>query len=107
MLAAEHLLDFGGLDLLIERLDRLSEFSVHGFAGFGPFDQNGQVVALLPERHQEIPVLFEPPAALQDFLRFSLIFPEVWRGGARLQAGQFLIGPCGLKDSSADRQRVC
>jgi hypothetical protein len=32
-------------------------------------------------------LLLEAPAALQDLLRFSLIFPEIGRGGARLEAG--------------------
>jgi len=32
-------------------------------------------------------VLFEAPPALQDLLCFKLIFPEIWRGGARLEAG--------------------
>jgi len=31
--------------------------------------------------------LLEAPAALQDLLCFSLIFPEIGRGGARLEAG--------------------
>ena len=52
-------------------------------------------------------IVLEPPAALQDLLRFGLIFPEVWRGGARLEAGQFVFGPGAFKDSSANRWRAC
>jgi hypothetical protein len=107
VLAAEHLLDFAGLDFLIEAVERLRELAVDGFARLGPFEEDGEVVALLPERQHQIAILFEPAAALQDPLRFGLIFPEVWRGGARLEAVQFFVGAGDLKDSSADPQRAC
>jgi hypothetical protein len=107
VLTAKHLLDLAGLDLLIEELERLSELGVHGFSRIGPFVQDGQVVALLPERHHQIAVLLQPPAALQELLRFGLVFPEIGRGDARLEAGQFFVRACGFKDSSADLQRVC
>jgi hypothetical protein len=32
-------------------------------------------------------VLLQTTAALKDLLRFGLIFPEIGRGGARLEAG--------------------
>jgi hypothetical protein len=32
-------------------------------------------------------LLLEAPAALQDLLRFGLILPEIWCGGAGLEAG--------------------
>jgi hypothetical protein len=32
-------------------------------------------------------ILLEATAALQDLLRFSLIFPEIGRRGTRLEAG--------------------
>jgi hypothetical protein len=44
---------------------------------------------------------------LQHLLRFGLVFPEIGRGGARLEAGQFFFRAGGFKDSSADPQRVC
>jgi hypothetical protein len=43
---------------------------------------------------------------LQHFLGVGLVFPEIGRGGARLEAGQFLLGFRSFKDSSAGRQRV-
>jgi hypothetical protein len=107
VLAAEHFLDFTGLDFLIEAVERLRELAVHGFARLRPFEEDSEVVALLLERHHQIAILFEPPAALQDLLCFGLIFPEVWRGGARLEAVQFFVGAGDLKDSSADPQRAC
>jgi hypothetical protein len=55
----------------------------------------------------EIAILFEAAAALQDFLRFGLILPEIGRGGAGLEAGQLFVGTGRFKDSSANRWRVC
>jgi hypothetical protein len=85
----EHLFDFARLHLLVEGFEGLRELAVDRLAGFGPFDENGQVVAPLLERGDEVEILFDTAAALQEFLRFRLIVPEVWRGGARLDAGQF------------------
>jgi hypothetical protein len=107
VLAAEHLLDFAGLDFLFQRLEGLAEFGVDRLAGLGPLHEHGQVVAALPERHHQIVILLEPAAALQNFLCFGLVFPEIGRGGARLQAFQLLLGAGRFKDSSADRRRAC
>jgi hypothetical protein len=107
VLAAEHLLDLAGLNLLIEEIERLREFGVHRLAGRRPLDENGQIVTLLPQGGAQLEILLEPPAALQDLLRLGLIFPEIGRGGARLQAVQFVRGTGGFKDSSADPQRAC
>jgi hypothetical protein len=54
-----------------------------------------------------IAILLEPAAALLDLLRFRRVFPEVGGGGAHVEAGQFFVRPCLLKDSSADRQHAC
>jgi len=107
VLAAEHLLDLAGLHFLIERFERLRELGVDGFAGLRPFDEHGEVVGSLPEREHQIAILFEAAAALQDSLRFGLVFPEIGRSGARLEAGQLVFGAGGFKDSSGDRQRAC
>jgi hypothetical protein len=107
VLAAEHLLDFAGLDFLIQRLEGLAEFGVDRLAGLGPLHEHSQVVAALSQRHDQIAILLEPAAALQNLLRFGLVFPEIGRGGARLEACQFLVGAARLKDSSADQRRVC
>jgi hypothetical protein len=87
VLAAEHLLDLAGLYFLLERVERLTEFGVDRLARFGPFDEHGEIVALLRERRHQLVLLLQAPAALQDLLRFSLIFPEIGRRGARLEAG--------------------
>jgi hypothetical protein len=107
VLAAEHLLHFAGLDFLIERVETLSELGVHRFAGFGPFDEDGEVVGAPAQRHHQIALLLEPLAALEDLLRFGRVLPEVGRGGFVFEAGQLFVGAGGFKDSSADPQRVC
>jgi hypothetical protein len=107
VLAAEHLFDFGRLHFDVEAVERLGELTVHLFALLGPFTQHRQVLGPSPERHDEIAILFEPSAALQNPLRFDLVFPEVRGDGASFESGQFFGGFGGLKDSSADRQRVC
>jgi hypothetical protein len=106
VLAAEHLLDLAGLHFGIERVERLREFGVHGLSALCPFDQHDEIVALLRERRDQVAVLPQTPAALLDLLRLGLVFPEVRRRRAGVETGQFLVGACGLKDSSADRQRV-
>jgi hypothetical protein len=53
----------------------------------------------------QVAILLQPPAALQNLLRLCLVFPEIGSRGSRLDAGQFVVGSCGFKDSYADRQR--
>jgi len=55
----------------------------------------------------QIAVLLQPPPALEDLLRVGLILPEIRRGRAALEAGQFFVRAGGFKDSSADPRRVC
>jgi hypothetical protein len=55
----------------------------------------------------QIPIQLETAAALQNFLRFGLVFPEIRCGGAGFESIQFFFGVIGFKDSSADRRRVC
>ena len=94
------------LDFLVQQIQPRGELVVDGFTSLRPFNKNGQVFCLLPERHDEGTVLFEAPAALQHFLRFCLVLPELWRGGACFEAGQFFVGSRNVKDSSADHQRA-
>jgi hypothetical protein len=107
VLAAEHLLDLAGLDLLVEEVERLPELGVDRLAGCGPLDEDGEVLALLLERDAEVAILLEAAAALQRLLRLGLVLPEVGRGGARLEAVQFVGVARGLKDSSANRPPAC
>jgi hypothetical protein len=107
VLAAEHLLDLAGLNLLIEDIERLRELGVDRLARLGPFDQHRQIVTLFPEREHQRPVLFEATPALQHPLRFGLVFPEVGCRRPRFEAAQFFVGFGTLKDNSGDRQRAC
>jgi hypothetical protein len=107
VLAAEHLLDLGGLDLLVERVERLGELGVDRLPRVGPFEQDGEVVAPLLERGEQIAILLEPSATLQDLLRLGLILPEVGCGGARFEARQLLVGSSGFKDSSGGLRHAC
>jgi len=105
--AAEHLLDLAGLHFLRERVERLPELGIHGLAGFGPLDEDREVVAFSGQRLNQLAILLEATAALQDLLRFRLVLPEIRRGRAVLEPGQFFVGAGGFKDSSADPRRVC
>jgi len=107
VLAAEHLFDLAGLHFLIERVERLPELGIDRLTGFGPLDEHGEIIALLFQRFDELAILLQTATPLQHLLRVGLIFPEIRRGSARLEAGQFLIGFGSFKDSSADRQRAC
>jgi hypothetical protein len=106
VLAAEHLLDLAGLYFLIEQVKRGCQLAVNRLAGFGPLDEHREIVALPLQRPHQIPILLEPPPALQRLLRFGLVLPEIGRGRARFQTIQLLFGVVGFKDSSGDRQRV-
>jgi hypothetical protein len=107
VLASEHLLGFTGLHFLLEGVERLRVLAVDRFARFGPLGEHAEVLAARTERVQQIAILFQPPAALEDALRFGLIFPEVGGGGAGFDSGQFFVGSCSFKDSYADPQRAC
>ena len=90
----------------VERVEPLRELGVDRLAGVRPLDQDGEIVAALLQRQHEIAVLLQTSAALKDLLGFCLIFPEIWRGGAGLEAGQLIVRACGFKDSSASRSHV-
>jgi hypothetical protein len=52
----------------------------------------------------EIALLLDALAALQDLLGFDLILPELRGGGLGFYAGEFVFRVGCLKDSYADRQ---
>jgi hypothetical protein len=107
VLAAEHLLDLARLHFLVERLDGLRKLGVYGLARRGPLEEDPEVVGPLPQGRSQFAILFQAAATLQYTLRFGLVLPEVWRGGARLETIQFVGWVSGFKDSSTDRQHVC
>jgi hypothetical protein len=91
VLAAEHLLDFAGLHLVVERIECLAELALDGFAGVGPFLQDGEVVASLSQRRNQLAILLQTPAALQNALRLGLVLPEVRGGNAGFETRQFFV----------------
>ena len=104
--AAEHLLDLGRLDFLIERLERPAEFGIDLFAGLGPFDEDREVIALLAKGFAQIAILLQPFPSLEDFLGFRLVVPEIGSGSSRLETRQLVLRAGGFKDSSGDRRRA-
>jgi hypothetical protein len=106
VLAADHLLDLAGLHFLIERVEALHEVGIDVLAGVRPLDEHAEIVGLFLERVNQVAILLQTAAPLQDLLRFRLVFPEIRRGGFRFELGQFLFGAGCLKDSSADRGRA-
>jgi hypothetical protein len=106
VLAAEHLLDFPCLHLLLERVEPGCDLGVDRLAGFRPFQQYGEILAAAAERCRELTILLETAAALENLLGFGRILPEIWCGGAGFEAGQFIVRPGRFKDSSGDRPRA-
>ena len=81
-----------GLDFLLELVEGLRELGVDGLARLGPLDEHGEIVGCgVFSDSTSVAILLEPAAALQELLRFGLVLPEVGRGGARLEAGQFVV----------------
>jgi hypothetical protein len=105
VLAAEHLLGLAGVDLRGEIVEGAAEVIGDRLPGLGPLDENGEVFQPLAQRLAEVVVLFEPAAALQQFLRRSLVLPEVRRRNAFFDGLQLAGGMCGVKGSSAGRRR--
>jgi hypothetical protein len=77
VLAAEHLLDFAGLHFLVEDVEALRELPIHGFTGLHPVGEDLQIVILAAQREDQVAVLLNPAAALEDFLGLRLVLPEI------------------------------
>jgi hypothetical protein len=106
VLPAEHLLDLARLDLAGERVERRSQLRLDRLALLRPLDQDAEVVGAFAQRRAQLAILLEPAPPLQQLLRGRLVLPEIRRGDPRLDLRQLLLGPRGVKDSSADRRRA-
>jgi hypothetical protein len=106
VLAAEHLLDFGGLDLGLERVERLLQIGADLFAGFCPLEQDAEIVDLADDGVAERDLVDQLTPSLQRALRLALILPEVRRRDAGFDACQFRSSIGCVKDSSAGRSPV-
>ena len=80
MLAREHFLDLGRLDLRLDPVERARQVAGHVLAVLRPLDEDAGVVDPLGERVAQLDVVGEPALALQRLLRDGLIVPEIRRG---------------------------
>jgi hypothetical protein len=80
VIAAEHLLRFRGLDLMLERVDRALEIGTDVFAALRPLEQHSEVVDLPGKAVAKLDVFGQPPLALQRLLGFGLVVPEIGGG---------------------------
>ena len=103
---AEHLLDLGSFHFTPERIEPERELAGDLLTLACPFDEHRQVVAAAGKRRQEVGILFESAAALQNLLRLGLILPEIRLGDPGFQSFQFISGPGDLKDSSEGQRSV-
>jgi hypothetical protein len=91
VLAAEHLLDFGGFDLALEIVEAAAEVGFDRFALLQPFGQHGEVFVPLLQRVAQGDVLLQAAAALQELLGVGLIRPEVGIGDALFDFRGFVV----------------
>ena len=104
VLAAEHLLDLGGLDLGLEFVEAALQVGGHVLAGVGPLDAaRRDRRRRRPSESRELDVLAQAALPLQRPLRLGLVVPEVGRGDPGFERGDFSGGRGPVKDSSADR----
>jgi hypothetical protein len=103
VLAAEHLLDLGRLDLAFESIKRALQIVGDVLTLASPVEEHTEVVDFAPERVSKLAFVAQAPPALQRFLRLGLVLPKIRRGDARLEPGQLDGGAGNVKDSSEDR----
>jgi hypothetical protein len=87
VLAAEHLLGFGGVDLRLEGVDRLLEIGADVLTALRPFEQDAEVVGFLGQAVAQLDVFGEAALPLQGFLRLGLVVPEIRRGDLSFELG--------------------
>jgi hypothetical protein len=79
VLAAEHLLGLGRVDLLVERVKGAGQVGQHVFPAARPLEQHADVVGLRGQAGAELDVFGQPALPLQRLLRVGLVVPEVGR----------------------------
>jgi hypothetical protein len=106
VLTTQHLLDLGGLDLVLQGVERTLEIGSDVFAALGPFEKNAEIVELSDERVAQLDLFAQAAATLEGLLSFGLVGPEIGSGDALLDRGEFTCGVGGVKDSSGGLWRV-
>jgi hypothetical protein len=106
VLAAEHLLDLAAFDEPSEFLDPLRELGRNILALLTPVDEHGEIVAFGLQRSNQLDFFFDAAAALEDFLRFGLVTPEIRGRCPGFYLRELFCGAGGLKDNSGDLRRA-
>jgi hypothetical protein len=106
VLAAEHLLDFAGIDQAREFVDAGRQLGRHVFALACPFDEHTKIFSAFAERADQLDFLLDSPAALEKLLRLGLVGPEIGSRRARFYFCKLFGWTSGFKDSSEGRTRA-
>jgi hypothetical protein len=85
VLAAEHFLGFDGIDLRVERIERLREVGRHVLSAVPPFEQDTDVVDLLAEAVALLEIFGKAALPLEGLLCFGLVVPEIGGGDPALE----------------------
>jgi hypothetical protein len=87
VLAAEHFLGFGGIDLGFNGIEGALEVGADILAGARPFEQHAKVVDLFRKAVAQLEVLGEAALTLESFLRLGLVVPEIRRADLLFELG--------------------
>jgi hypothetical protein len=87
VLAAEHLLDLRGIDLVLDGVERALEVAGHVLAGPRPFEQHAEVVELPGKAVAQLEIFSETALALERLLGFGLVVPEIGRADFAFELG--------------------
>jgi hypothetical protein len=87
MLAAQHLLRFDGVDLLLERVECLRQIGSDVFPAVRPFEQDAEVVDFFGEAVALLEIFGETALPLQGLLGFGLVVPESGSGDLAFELG--------------------
>ena len=104
MLATEHLLDLGGLDLGLEVVERRREIAANILALGGPFDQDVKVVVPPLERQREVVILLETSTTTEYLLGSLGVVPKPGVRSALFELSDFITWAGCVKDDSAGQR---
>jgi hypothetical protein len=107
VLAAEHLVRLGDIDLGLQVVEAPGQVGGDVLSGVGPLDEHAEIVGAALQRAFQRLLVFEAPAPLHDFLRFSLVVPETGLAGPLFYLGKLFVEASGFKDASAVPPRGC
>lgn len=85
VLAAKHLLGFDGVDLRLERIERLRQICGDVLAAARPFKQDADVVNLLGEAVALLEIFSKAALPLEGLLCVGLVVPESGGGDSAFE----------------------